>query len=113
MAGSFPDLGQVQALERGALVRPPVTDEGHRDVVGALHLGRKGRTADQGRAASDDAVGTHHALVQIGDVHGAALPVADPGPLAVDLGHHGAHVYALGDAVTVAAVRGGDLIAFP
>src|SRR6266567_502559 len=55
-----------------------------------------------------DAVGTEHALGQVGDVHRAALAMAAAGLTAVDLGHHFADVNALGDAVAVAAMGTGD-----
>jgi hypothetical protein len=44
-------------------------------------------------------------------VHGAALALAYARPAAEELRHHAAHVDALGDAVTVAAVRGADEVA--
>ena len=58
-------------------------------------------------------------LVEVGDVHRAALALAQAIRAAVDLLHHAAHVAALGDAVPVAAmgaddvVRIGQLLAHP
>jgi hypothetical protein len=40
-------------------------------------------------------------------VHRAALALADAGAAPVDLRHHARDLHALGDAVAVAAVRGG------
>ena len=54
--------------------------------------------------AGHDAVGPEHAHAEVGDVHGAAHAPAAAGALAEHLGHHGAQVRALGDAVPVAAV---------
>ena len=63
-----------------------------------------------GGAGADDAVGAQHALVEIGDVHGAALALAQAVAAAVDLLHHADDVAALGDAMTVAAMRGDDVV---
>ncbi|MNN15015.1 hypothetical protein D3C81_1281100 [compost metagenome] len=43
-------------------------------------------------------------------MHRAALALADAGLLAVDLGHHPVHIDALGDAMAVAAVVGGNAV---
>ena len=105
-----PDLGEVHALERGALIGAAVADEGDRDPAGLQGLGGQRRAADQGRAAADDAVRAHHALGQIGDVHRAALAAAQAVLAAEDLGHHGLGIAALGDAVAMAAVGGRDAV---
>ena len=109
--GEVVDLGEVVALEGGALVRGPVAHEGDGDPAGLQRLGGQRRTADQGRAAADDAVGPHHALGEVGDVHRAALAAAQAFLLAEDLGHHRLLVAALGDAVAVPAMRAGDVVA--
>src|SRR5215213_3444200 len=112
-ARQVPDRGQVEALQEGALVGAAVTGERHPDLVGAADLGGQADAADHRRAAADDPVGAEHALVHVGDVHRAALAVAEPVTLAVDLGHHAVHVAALGDGVAVAAVGGGDVVVGP
>ena len=61
-----------------------------------------------GNAAADDAVRAEHALLDVGDVHRAALALADAGLPAHQLGRHAGDVDALGDAVAVAAVGAGD-----
>ena len=72
---------------------------------------RQARRADgQRRAAADDAVGAEHALGEVGDVHRAALALAEAVGAAVDLEHHALHVAALGDAVPVAAMRADDVV---
>jgi hypothetical protein len=100
--------GQVQRLQRGALVAAAVAEERDADAAVALELGGQRRPADQRRPAADDPVGAEHALGQVRDVHGAALAVAAAGLAAVDLGHHLADVHAPGDAVAVPAVGAGD-----
>ena len=106
----MPDLGEVHALERGALIGAAVADERDRDAAGLQGLGGQRRAADQRRAAADDAVRAHHALGQIGDVHRAALAAAQPVLAPEDLGHHGLGIAALGDAVAVAAVGRRDAV---
>ena len=87
-ARQVPGAREVERLEERALVGAAVAGEGDATCVGALDLGRQADAADERRAAADDAVGAEHALVEVGDVHRAALAVADAGLLAVDLGHH-------------------------
>src|SRR5690606_4848536 len=79
--------------------------------AGAQRLGRERRATGEGNAAADDAIGAQHALLDIGDVHRAALAFAEAGRLAHQLRHHPVDVHALGDAVPVAPVRGGDVVA--
>ena len=67
--------------------------------------------ADERRAGADDAVRAEHPLRQVGDVHRAALAAAKPVLAAENLVHHAVDVAALGDAMAVAAMRGGDGVA--
>ena len=67
-------------------------------------FGRQGSAADQRRSAADNAIGAHHPLVEIGDVHRAALAFAGTADLAEDLGHHAVDRDTLGDAVAMAAM---------
>jgi hypothetical protein len=62
-------------------------------------------------AGADHAVGAEHADAEIGDVHRAALALAGAARLAVELGHHGAGVGALGDGVAVAAMGRDEVVA--
>jgi hypothetical protein len=55
-------------------------------------------------------VGAHHALRQVGNVHGAALAAAQSVAAAIDLFHHRLDVAALGDAMAVASVGAGDVV---
>ena len=84
-----------------------------RSIAADVHLrwarnGGQGCAAGQGGAGPKDAVGPHHPDVELGDVHGAALAFAAPALAPVDLLHHPPGVDALGDAVAVAPVGGGD-----
>ncbi len=71
-------------------------------------LGGQRGTADQRGPAAHDAVGAHHAVAEVGDVHRAALAAAEAILPAEDLVHHAAHIAALGDAVAVPAMGRGD-----
>ena len=110
-ARQVPHRGQIEAFHGRALVGRAVAKKRHCDAAGAELLGRQRRAAHQRRSAADDAVGTHHALAQIGDMHGTALAAAKTRLLAINLGHHGIDVTALGDRVAMAAVIAGDLVA--
>ncbi len=96
--------GQVHGLEHGALIGAAIAAEGRGDILLAQGLGGQGGAVAQGRAAAHDGVGAEHALVEVGDVHGAALAVAQAGGLAHEFLHHAHHVTALGDGVTVTPV---------
>ena len=61
-----------------------------------------------GMPAADDAVGTEHALVDVGDVHGSALALAHTRGATEELRHHAPHVDAFRDAVAVTAMGGRD-----
>ena len=67
-------------------------------------------------AGGDRNVGAYHSvcaehtLVNVGDVHGAALALVGAGGLAQQFGHHLLEVNTLGDAVVVAAVRAENVV---
>ena len=107
----IPDGREIEAFQEHALVGGAVTDEADSHPPVAAELGGKRGAAGEGRPGAQDAIGAHHALGEIGDMHGAALAAAGPGGAAVDLGHHLAHIDALGDAMAMAAMGGGDAVA--
>ena len=104
----FPDGRQVQGFGGGALVGTSVTEEAGGGLARTPDTAREPGAAGQWRTATDDAVGTEHAAIDIGDVHRAALALAATGRFAADLGHHPVDLHALGNAVSVAAVGAGD-----
>ena len=108
-----PHGGQVEALQEVAGVGGAVADEADRHAAVLLELGRQRRAAHQRRARAENAVGAHHAQVQVGDVHGAALATAGAGGAAVELGEHAFDVDPLGDAVAVPAVGARDVVVLP
>ena len=60
---------------------------------------------------TDDGIHAEHADAHIGDVHRAALGAIASRRLAVEFGHHAVDFHALGDAVSMTPMRGGDPIA--
>ena len=93
-----------------ALVDGAIAEEGDGDLVRASLAGGHGGADGEGDAGADDAVGAEHALGHVRDVHGAALALVGAGGALEDLGHHAPDVDALGDAVAVAAVGGGEVV---
>src|SRR5262245_18949965 len=61
-------------------------------------------------ALSDDARGAEEAALDVGQVHGAAVALADPGLAPVDLRHERLRVRPERDRVAVAAVRRRELV---
>ena len=105
IAARFSDSWNVPWLEA------PSPKERDRDAAGAERLGGQRRAGGKRQSAADDPVRAEHALVDIGDVHRAALALADAGGLAHQLRDHAVDIDTLGDAMTVAAVRAGDVVA--
>ena len=94
-----------------ALAAGAVTEESHGEVVLlALHLLGQGGAGGDGDAAGHDGVGAQVALGEVSDVHGAGAAAAVAGVTAHHLGQGLAQVAALGHAVAVAAVGGGDVV---
>src|SRR5688572_18337939 len=109
--GHLQDDGHVHGFEHRPLVRAAVAAKRHADPpVPAIPAG-DGCTRGDRRSAADDRVRAQHPARRIGDVHRPALAVAQPVPAPVDLEHHAGHVAALGDAVTVSAMRAHEVVA--
>lgn len=108
--GQFPERGHVHALVEQALAKRAVAEEADGDIPGAEPFGRHGCPGrDPGRTA-DDGVGAEVAVGLVGDVHRAALAPAVAFGAAEKFAEHLAELGALGDAMAVAAMGGGDLV---
>ena len=94
-----------------ALVGRAVPEEGHGYASGVLELGREGGARGEGNACTHDAVGPEHPAVKVGDVHRPALALADARRAPEELGHHCLRLDALGEAVAMAAMGGGEGVA--
>ena len=96
-------------MER-ALVRGAVAEEAGRYFATPTDLSRQSRAGGDRQAGADDAVGTQDADAEVGDVHRPAFAFAVAGLLAENLSHHRLKLAALGDQVSVTAVRAGDVV---
>ena len=69
----LPHRGEIQRLVEGADVGGAVAEEAHRNVLLALVLRAPRRAAGDRQMRADDRVGAHHAVVDRGQMHRAAL----------------------------------------
>ena len=106
----LPHRGEVERLVERADVGRPVAEEGDGDLLGAAQRRRPGRADGHRQVGADDGVGAEHAPVGLGQVHGAALGLAQPGRLAHELGEALLRRRAAGHRVVVAAVGGEDVV---
>ncbi len=105
--------GEVHGLVEHPLVGRPIAEEGQGHLIGAAHFGREGRARRYHRRGTHDAVGPQRPHAGVGDMHGAALALAEAGALAEDLGHHPLEIGPLGQHVAVPAMGGGHVVAPP
>ena len=108
--GHFQDHREVHGFETGALVYRAVAAERYRDVVAPADLRGQRRADRNRRPPGNDAVGAENALLDVGDVHAAALALAQALRRPPQLLHHVDDVSALGDAMAVAAMRADDRV---
>ena len=78
----LPDGGQIQRLMESADVGGPIAEEGNRNLLRAAELCRPRGTGGDRQMRPDDRVRAEHPLVGFGEVHGAALGLAQAGRLA-------------------------------
>ena len=99
-AGGLRHHGHVHRLESSALIAGTISGKGDGDLETiralAIDLGRERRAHRDRGASAHNAIGTQHPLVDIGDVHRAALALAQPFAAAPDFGHHPIQFAALG-----------------
>ena len=107
-AGELPHGGHVDGLVEGALIAGPVAEEGHGHIGLFLHLQRQGAAGGDGDAPAHDGVGPQVPFGEVRDVHGAAAALAVAVGLAHQLRQGPVQLRALGDAVAVAPVGGGN-----
>ncbi|MEH3076389.1 MAG: hypothetical protein PGN11_06865, partial [Quadrisphaera sp.] len=105
-----PHAGHVHRLVEAALVGGAVAEEGQGDAAVAQHLARQRGTGGDRDGGADDAGLPQAADVEVGQVQRPALPAADAGALAHQLGHERAQGRALADRVAVAAVVAGHVV---
>jgi hypothetical protein len=69
----LPDSGKVECLMEGADVCGAVAEETDRDIAVATVLSAPGGAASDGQVSADDGVRAHHAMLDRGQMHRAAL----------------------------------------
>ena len=104
----------IQRLMEGAAIRRAVAEKHHGHLVIMKYPAIcQCRAYRQIIPAAYNAVGAQHSDGKIRNVHGAASAVAKAGLLTVNLRHHPVNIRALGNAVSMPAVRGFDQIILP
>jgi hypothetical protein len=106
----LPERGHVHHLVEQPLAERAVAEEADGDGARAEALGGQRSTRGDAGGAADDGVGAQIAVFLVGDVHRSALAAAIAFRLAEQLAEHFLELRALGDAVAVAAVGGGDVV---
>ena len=106
----LPDRGQVERLVEGADVGGAVAEERDRDLRRTPQLRGPGGAVGHRQVGADDGVRAEHPVVGLGEVHRAALGLADPGGPLHQLGQTALRRGAAGDGVVVAAVGGEDVV---
>ena len=91
-----------------ALVAGAVPEEAEGDLIRAAHPGGEPRAGGERQAGAHDPRLAHDAHRVVGEVHRAALALADAGPLAHELRHQRRKRGALADRVAVRAMRAED-----
>src|SRR5712692_6351694 len=108
--GQLPERCHVHHLVEDALPERALAEEADRDLVGAAHLrGHRSARRDSGRPA-DDRVRAEVSVLVVCNVHRAALAAAVARLLAEQLGEHAVGRGALRKAMTVTAMRAGDVV---
>ena len=106
----MPYRREVERFVERTLIGRSVAEEADADLIGLAHLDRKPHTSAQAMTRAYNTVCAKDAEIQIGDVHRTAAALAVAALLGVELGHHALEVTALGDHMTVAAVRARDIV---
>ena len=109
--GSFHSERDVERLHQNPLVGGAIAEEGDRDATIAVELCSERRADRKADAAADDTVRADDAAAEVGNVHRAAAAFADAVLAAEDLGDQELGIAALGEEVTVPAMRAGDPVA--
>src|SRR5260370_4215172 len=109
----LPELGDVHDFIEDALPERAFAQQADANSAVANLLGRKCRARGNARTAADDGIGAKISRGRIGNVHGSALAAAVAGLFAEQFGKHAIGLRALGEAMTMAAMRAGDVVIGP
>src|SRR5690606_11070184 len=100
----LPQLGHVESLVDLALVGRAISEISEADAAIVLVLMGKGEAGADRHLGADDAVTTIKAMLDREHVHRAALPAADAGGAASQLGHHDLRIDSAGEHVAMIAI---------
>ena len=106
-----PESGQVGTLMERAVVDRAIAEIELDDAVGALVAQRVGHADAERDVPADDAVAAHESVLDVEQVHRAALALDQPGALAIELGHHLVRGGPEQQGMGMVAVGGDDLVA--
>jgi hypothetical protein len=106
----LPDRRQVERFVEAALVAGAVAEEAEGDLVRAAHPGGKPRAGGERHAGAHDPRLAHDTHRVDGEVHRAALALADAGPLPHELRHQRRKRGTLADRVAMRAMCAEDEI---
>ena len=109
-AVAAPEPGQICRLVEGTVVDGAVTQVELDDAVRLLVAQGVGHTDPERDMPADDAVATPQPVLDVEQVHRAALALHQTRALAVQLGHHLVGVTAEQERVGVVPVGGDDLV---
>ena len=110
-AGTFQSCARFSASWNVPMFVAPSPKNATRDARLAAQLERQRGAGDLRQPAADDRVRADVAVLDVVEVHRAAVAVRAALGLAVQLGHQLVRVRALRERVPVRAVRGGDHVA--
>jgi len=99
-------------VERADIGRA-VAEEAHSDLIGAPILSRPSSSHRDREMGADDGVGSHHALVHIGQVHRAALAAHQAALASHELAQYARHRGAPRQRMRVAPIRAETPVAGP
>jgi hypothetical protein len=111
--GELPERGDVHHFIERALSQRALAKEADTDAPVAELLGGERRARSNSSAPADNRIGAQVPGRRVGDVHRPALAPAIARLFAEQFGKHAVILGALGQAVSVAAVRAGDVIVGP
>ena len=106
----LPQRSDVDPFVEGSFVAGPVTEKTDHNVFRLFKLDSQGGAGGDGNSSAHDSVRPKDAEVLVGNVHRTAFPLAVSGFPCVKLGEHALVIESLGNHVSMAAVRRGDLV---
>src|ERR1019366_2528726 len=108
----LPQRREIHDFVKRALAERTFTKKADRDLMGAQMFCGEGGAGGDTDASAHDGVGPEVAGGGIGDMHRSTFAFAVPGFFTEQFGKHAVGRGALGETVSVAAMRAGDVVVF-